>query len=257
MTLVYILAASLAVSVGGTLAAALVLLVPDPRRARVTRVLLAFAVGILLAAALLGLIPEAVAMGLDLESVMGTVLLALVALIAIEKVILWGHSHPDDMDDDHHHHHRHHADQTMGPLVLIADGLHNLVDGVVIAAAFSASVPLGLATTLAVAAHEIPHEVSDFAVLLEAGYSRGKALLLNVAASLTTFVGALLAYFVLAGVENVVPYALAVSAASFLYIAIAALVPVLHSRRDLKSTIVQLASIGAGIGVSLALHAWL
>ena len=254
MILALILGASLLVSVGGTGAAAMVLLVPDAVRERITRVLLAFAVGVLLASALLGLLPHAVEHGGKLESIMGAMLGTLVALIAIEKVILWGHSHPDEADG---HHHRHHAAHTMGPMVLIADGLHNLIDGVVIAAAFSASIPLGLTTTLAVAAHELPHEVSDFAVLLEAGYSRGKALLLNMAASGTTFIGALLAYFVLDGVEQALPYALAAAAASFIYIAIAALVPILHSRTDLRSSLIQLMSIGAGIGLTVLLHEWL
>ncbi|MDF1565622.1 MAG: ZIP family metal transporter [Deltaproteobacteria bacterium] len=252
MTLAYILGASFLVSVGGTGAAAAILLFPDEARCRLTRVLLAFAVGVLLSAALLGLIPHAVEQGGELEPLMVAMLVTFVVLIGIEKVILWGHSHPEEEGHRQHHH-----EHTMGPMVLIADALHNLVDGVVIAAAFSASTSLGLATTLAVAAHEIPHEVSDFAVLIQAGYSRGKALLANMLAAGTTFIGALLAYFVLAGVQAVLPYALAVSAASFLYIAIAALVPVLHSRTDLKSTLIQLASIGAGIGLSVMLHEWL
>jgi len=242
-----VLLASLLVSVGGTLAAALVLFISEPLRVGITRILISVAIGILLGAALGGLLPEAVARGGNLEDVLHSVLFTLVALIAIEKVILWGHSNHDEG-------HRHHAEATIGPLVLIADGVHNLVDGVVIAAAFAASPALGLSTTLAVAAHELPHELSDFAVLLEAGYSRKRALLLNVGASLSTLVGALFASLALDKAEGLLPLALGVAAGSFIYIAIAALVPILHRHNDLKSSVIQLTGIALGVSVAFYLH---
>lgn len=134
------------------------------------------------------------------------------------------------------------------PLILIGDTFHNFVDGVAIAAAFLTSIPLGVAAALAVAAHEAPQEVGDFAILLESGYGRTKALTLNGLSSAATLPGAVAAYFWLGETREAVPYILALSAASFIYIATADLIPALHRRATPEAALRQLALLLAGVG---------
>jgi zinc and cadmium transporter len=135
-----------------------------------------------------------------------------------------------------------------GQLVLIGDGIHNLVDGVLIAAAFMADVQLGIVTAIAVIAHEIPQEVGDFAILLNSGYDRARALWYNLLSSLTSIVGGVIAYFSLSFASQAVPYVLAVAAASFLYIAVADLIPGLHRRPEPGVTAQQILLILLGVG---------
>ena len=138
----------------------------------------------------------------------------------------------------------------------MGDGIHNFVDGVLIAAAFLTDVQLGIVTSLAVAAHEIPQEVGDFAILLESGYSKGKALFYNILASLTTVVGGVLAYFSLENVHQSLPYFLALAASSFIYIAVADLIPSLHKKTDMKNSLQQIVLIAAGVLLICSLHSF-
>ena len=136
-----------------------------------------------------------------------------------------------------------------GNLILIGDGIHNFVDGVLIAAAFLTDIKLGVVTSLAVIAHEIPQELGDFAILLHSGFSRARALFYNVLSSLTTVVGGIAAYFSLALALSVVPYVLAIAASSFIYIAVADLIPGLHKRPEFSATVQQIGLIGLGVAV--------
>jgi zinc and cadmium transporter len=147
------------------------------------------------------------------------------------------------------HGHDHSRDGAAGVLVLIGDSIHNALDGILIAAAFLTSVPLGLVTTLAVAAHEIPHRVGDFALLLHAGMSRPRAMFLNMATGLASVLGGIVAYFGLSKAQEALPYALALAAAGFLYIAVAGLIPGLHRRADPRTSLAQVVLMGAGVGV--------
>jgi zinc and cadmium transporter len=144
-----------------------------------------------------------------------------------------------------------------GKLILIGDGIHNLVDGVLIAAAFLTDIHLGIVTGLAVIAHEIPQEVGDFAVLLNSGYSRAQAFLYNVLTSLTTVIGGVAAYLSLAHAQSILPYVLAVAAASFIYIAVADLIPGLHKRIGFRATAQQIGLIGLGVGAISITHEFL
>ena len=137
--------------------------------------------------------------------------------------------------------------------VLVGDAFHNFVDGAVIAAAVLTSVPLGISTAVAVAAHEIPQEVGDFAILLNAGYSRGRALFLNVLSSAASAVGAVAAFVAFDKVPRMLPYCLALAASSFLYVAMADLIPGLHRGRTDASSMRQILLIAAGIGTMLIL----
>src|SRR5882724_5327791 len=149
----------------------------------------------------------------------------------------------------HSHGHDHGREGAAGVLVLIGDSIHNTLDGILIAAAFLTNVPLGLVTTLAVAAHEIPHRVGDFALLLHAGMSRRRAMFLNMATGLASVLGGIAAYFGLSKAQQALPYALALAAAGFLYIAVAGLIPGLHRRADPRTSLAQVLLMGLGVGV--------
>lgn len=173
-----------------------------------------------------------------------------------DHAVSHGHHGHDHHDHDHGHGHGHghnHAEHdhggAAGVLVLIGDSIHNALDGILIAAAFLTNVPLGLVTTLAVAAHEIPHRVGDFAILLHAGMSRRRALLLNMATGLASVLGGILAYFGLSKAQEALPYALALAAAGFLYIAVAGLIPGLHRRADPRTSLAQVLLMGLGVGI--------
>lgn len=238
--------------VSATVAAAF-LLVSERHRHRVLPQMVAFATGALLGAALLGLLPEAFGRaGPEGWQGVGLSILAGIALFfVLEKLVLWRHCHADDCEA-HAQVHGHGADprdRAAGPLMLIGDATHNLLDGVLIAAAFMTDTSLGVLTGIAVMAHEIPSEVGNFAVLLHAGYSRLRALVWNLATSLTSILGGVIGYLALSGVQHVLPYALGVSAACLLYVAVADLIPGLHRRVGARESVLQVLLMAAGVGV--------
>lgn len=253
--LAWIVLFSLLGGVLSVLAAAIFLLLPDAARNRILPHFVSFAIGALLGAAFLALLPHAMQGVEDFHTLGLTVLLGILGFFLLEKMVLWRHCHVEHCEahtpeEDQH-------GQAAGTLVLIGDGMHNLVDGVLIAAAFMTDVHLGIVTSLAVAAHEIPQEVGDFAVLLHSGYSRGKALVFNVLASLTTLIGALVAYWSLADTQDVLPYILAIAASSFIYIAVADLIPGLHKRLHFSATLQQVILIIIGVLVIYLAHSTL
>lgn len=251
----WIILFSLLGGVLSVLAAAIFLLLPDTARHRILPHFISFAIGALLGAAFLALLPHAMEGVQDFHLLGLSVLLGILGFFLLERMVLWRHCHVEHCEahDPEETAHRHAA----GTLVLIGDGIHNLVDGVLIAAAFLTDIHLGIVTSLAVAAHEIPQEVGDFAVLLHSGYSRGKAFVFNVLSSLTTLVGALAAYWSLANVQHMLPYILAIAASSFIYIAVADLIPGLHKRLHFSATLQQLTLIVFGVLVIYLAHSTL
>jgi zinc and cadmium transporter len=272
-----LLTITLFAAVGGIASAAFAIVFLWAREERSAVILphfISFATGALLGAALLSLLPEAVQgagtagahrIGLALITGLGV-------FFIIEKLVLWWHVHAHERDGDaracpqhaddeprarRHGHstHEHARDHASGVLVLVGDSLHNALDGVLIAAAFLTSMSLGLVTTFAVAAHEIPHRVGDFAILVQAGLSRLRALLLNLATGIASVVGAVAAYFGLRQAMGVLPYALAFAAAGFLYIAVAGLIPGLHRRADPLTSAIQVFLITLGVAVIAAAEA--
>jgi zinc and cadmium transporter len=243
-TLGWVLAFSLAGSVGAAAGGGVILLLGDERIERLLPLLLGYAAGTLLGAAFLGMLPRALAT-LEPSTGLATVLVGLVCFFALEKTLVWRHCHTRECE----------VHAAAGPLLLIGDAFHNLIDGVVIAAAFLVSVPLGVVTSLAVIAHEIPQEVGDLAVLLDGGYAKRRAYGLNIAASLSTIPGALFGYYALDTAQYMIPYVLAFSAASFIYIAVADIVPSLHRQRGLADGLVQMVALLAGIGTMAAIRA--
>jgi len=204
--------------------------------------LIAFANGTLLTAAFLGLIPEAIEeSGDDLTFVFTVILIGIVSFFALEKLIVWHHCH-DKVCDAH---------TAAGPVILIGDFFHNLIDGIVIAAGFLSSFTLGVIVSLSVITHEVSQEIGDFAVLLHVGYEKKKALVLNYLASCSTILFAIISYFILELVHEFVPFFMALSAASFIYIALADLTPELHRKMGTAQLIKQLLLIALGITIML------
>ncbi len=206
-------------------------------------ILISFATGTLLAGAFLDLLPEATEL-LAPEEVFKIALIGMLVFFIIEKFIYW----------HHHHHHKH--EQTEKPLAylnLIGDGLHNFFDGAAIAAAFIVSPEVGISTTIAIIAHEIPQEIGDFSLLIYSGFSRNKALLFNLVSAALSILGALVFFYFSSVIENVEAFALAFTAGMFIYIAGADLVPELlhhahHERKGgWKRELLQLLCIIAGI----------
>ena len=223
-----------------------------------------FAVGALLGAVFLELLPHALE-GTSAATVMRTVLLGLLGFFLLEKLVLWRHSHGeaahDDARDETEHAHAMHAAHAHGHdhgrsglMILIGTSVHNVCDGVVIAAAFIADARLGLVTTLAIVAHAVPQQIGDFAVLLHSGYTRPRAFAVNVATGIATLCGATAGYFALAALTGILPTVLAIASASLLYVAVADLIPSLHRRPEPIETLKQMLLILSGIAIIALVH---
>ena len=224
-------------SCGGLLVASSLLLFTHSARSRLVPWLVSYAVGALLGVALLALLPEALA-SLKPANVFGTLLAGILTFFVLEKLVLLRHCHTDEC----------HVHSSTAPLVIIGDAFHNFMDGAIVCAAVLTSVPLGINTAIAVAAHEIPQEVGDVAILLAAGYSRGRALMLNVVSGASGIVGALVAYGAVEIIPGIRPYVLAFSSASLIYIAMSDLIPDLHRGQVDSNGLRQVVLIAAGIG---------
>lgn len=248
-TLGWIVALTAVGGVASAAFAALFLLLPQGARALLLPHLVSLATGTLLGAALLALLPHAIAgtRGADAHGIGLALVAGIGFFFVLEKLVLWRHCHADQWDGETPgEHHRAHASAV---LILIGDGIHNALDGVLIAAAFLTDMRLGIVTAVATMTHEIPQEVGDFAILLHSGMSRARALALNLATSLTSVLGGLLAWLALRSSLEALPYALAVAAACFLYVAVADLIPGLHRRVDAGASLAQVALIAAGVAL--------
>jgi zinc and cadmium transporter len=225
-------------SLGGLLTASTFLLLGDHLRVRLVPWLISYAVGTLLGAALLALLPEALEQ-LAPQRALGALLAGVLAFFLLEKLVLWRHCHDSDDCTVHGH--------SAASLVIVGDAFHTFVDGAVIAAAVVTSIPLGITTAIAVAAHEIPQEVGDVAILLRAGYSRLRAFTLNLLAGIGGVLGAAGMLLGSQAVPNLLPYVLAFAAGNFLYVAMADLIPDLHRGGLEGGAMRQLLLIGAGV----------
>jgi zinc and cadmium transporter len=233
---------SLLGGLGGLIVASGVLLINDSARARLIPWLVSYAVGTLLGVSMLDILPRTLEQ-LPAPQVFGTLLGGILVFFVLEKLVLWRHCHTHDCEVH---------DGSVLP-VLVGDAFHNFVDGAIVAAAVTTSVPLGVSTAIAVAAHEIPQEVGDFAVLLHAGYSRVRSLWLNTASAAASALGAIAAFLAFNSVPRLLPYFLAFAAASFLYVAMADLIPGLHRGRTDASSLRQILLIAAGVATMLVI----
>ncbi|MCC6922735.1 MAG: ZIP family metal transporter [Nitrosomonas sp.] len=224
--------------------------------------LVSFAIGALLGAAFLSTLPEAFELSEEPAQVTLLVLIGILLFFILEKLVLWRHCHFEDCEahdptaavttaaighgpnQTHDHDHG-----RSGMMIVIGDTFHNFVDGILIAAAFMVDVQLGIITSIAIIAHEIPQEAGDFIILLNSGYTRGKAFLLNLLSSFATLVGGVLAYFMLDALDFLVLPLLSLASASMIYVALSDLIPGLHKRPEIGATIQQVSLILLGIGV--------
>jgi zinc and cadmium transporter len=224
--------------------------------------------------------------GSSIQQMTATVLFGILLFFALEKLVIWRHCHgdhcevhavhtEDDCPDTHPvnkgdatqgtkykavsgiknaglltaapaHCHSHDHGRS-GMMIMIGDTFHNFVDGILIASAFMVDVKVGIVTSIAIIAHEIPQEVGDFLILLHSGYSKKQAFIFNLVSSFATVVGGVIAYFALSHVQSWVPTILGLAAASMLYVAVADLIPSLHKRTELRATISQLSLIACGV----------
>jgi zinc and cadmium transporter len=249
MTLAYIMLATLA---GGVLSVVVAAALTVGVLSRLVRHLVSLSAGLLLGVALLHVLPEAFESGAGAHELFLALLGGLLFFFLLEKAELYRHGHHHEGDGHHHHAHFDHQQAGRGGwAVLIGDGIHNFCDGIIIAAAFLADAQLGLATALAVIAHEIPQEVGDYIVLLNAGFSRSRALLFNGLSGLAAVIGGVLGYFTVGAWEALFPYVLVVASSSFVYIAVADLMPQLQRPLPLRDTLAQLGWLAAGLAIVL------
>jgi zinc and cadmium transporter len=240
---------------GGTLSVLFAAALTLKTRASWVQMLISYAIGALLGAAFLNALPEALELSKSPAQMTGTVLFGILLFFILEKLVLWRHCHAEECEvhdlslgatarakaEDPHDHGR------SGMMIMLGDTFHNFVDGILIAAAFMADVQLGIVTSIAIIAHEIPQEASDFLILLNSGYTRKQALLFNLLSSVATLVGGMSAYFMLQDMNHLIPSLLGLAAAAMIYVAMSDLIPGLHKRPEIGATIQQVALIALGI----------
>lgn len=226
--LTYIILFTLLGSVSSLIGGA-ILLTNEKLAVKSSHFLSSFAAGSLLGAAFFDLLPEAQEASSGNHDLFLWVLIGIMIFFILERFISW-----------FHHHHEHPSKtRTLVPLVVIGDSLHNFIDGVAIAGTFLVSIPLGIVTTLAVAAHEIPQEIGDFGILLHAGMKRAKILLINFFSALTSLAGALFAYSLGHSIEDILPIFLSLTAGFFIYIALSDLIPEIHLEEKRKLAFIE------------------
>lgn len=207
-----------------SLLGALVLMAKKDFLEKYSHFLSSFAAGTLLGAAFFELLPKAIEhgeeSGIDIHSIMFWTLGGILFFFLIERFLHWFHHHSFDTHEI--------VKKPVIPLIIGGDTLHNFIDGVAIASSFMLSIPLGIATTFAVGAHEIPQEIGDFGVLIKNGMTRFKALKINILSAMVSFAGAILAYFLGQSIEGLLPFFISVSAGFFVYIALSDLIPEIH-----------------------------
>ena len=253
VTLTWIVASSI---LGGALSVLLAAVFAlNERMQRYLGSMVSYAIGAMLAAVFLDVLPEAIEQTKNVSVLSGTVLAGILMFFILEKMVLWRHCHHEHCEghellDAHGHDHG-----RSGLMVTVGDTFHNFVDGIIIAAAFLTDTHLGVVTAVAIIAHEIPQEVGDFAILLHSGYSKWRALQLNMVASFASVAGGILGYFMLQTMQSWIPTMLAMAAASLLYVSVADLIPGLHKRTKLGDTVQQVVLIALGVAtVALTIH---
>ena len=221
---------------------------------KVVEKMVSLSVGIMLSTSLLHALPEAFESGTDPRHLFGALLAGLLAFFLLEKLAILRHSHHHE-HDGHHHHHGHDKAEAgrAGWMILLGDGMHNFTDGILIAAAFLANPQLGIVTGVAIIAHEIPQEIGDFIVLLNAGFSRTRAYVYNLLCSLLAVAGGLLGYYTLDKATNLIPFVLVFASSGFIYIAVSDLMPQMQRRATMRETIPQVLLIALGVVIVLFL----
>ncbi len=206
---------------------------------KITLFLVSLSAGALMGGAFLHLLPEA-AQEIETSKLYLIVLAAFIFFFFMEKLLFWRHCHKENCPI-----------HTFGYMNLVGDSLHNFIDGLVIAGAFLVDIKLGIATTIAIAIHEIPQEIGDFGVLIHAGFNKKRALVVNYLVALTVVLGGVVGYFISFSLNNIIPYLLPFAAGGFIYIAASDLMPELRKENNLKRSISSFAVFILGIALML------
>lgn len=241
-TLIYIILFTLIGSIGA-LIGGIILLSREKLTLKISHFLASFAAGVLLGSAFFDLLPEALEEGENLGiEVFSWTLVGIVLFFLLERFIHWFHHHEDYHDGEEH------VNSTL-PLIIIGDTMHNFIDGIVIAATFLVSIPLGMITALAVFAHEVPQEIGDFGLMLHRGLSKKKVLWVNIASAGVSLTGAMLTYVFGDYLKNYIPIFLAVTAGFFIYIATSDLIPEIHYEKRKGFALIETLLLIIGIVV--------
>lgn len=235
-TLAYIIIVSVLISFG-SLIGVLFLAINEKLTKKILLYLISLSAGTLMGGAFIHLMPEA-AEQLSSITLFSLVLFSFILFFLIEKILRWRHCHKEVCDV-----------HTFGHINLIGDSVHNFIDGLIIAATFLIDIKLGLATSLAIAFHEIPQEIGDFGVLLYAGFKKIKALVLNFSVAFTTVIGGVVGYFLSFNLENLTIYLLPIAAGGFLYISTSDLIPEIRKEQNFKKSLISFVCFLTGIGI--------
>lgn len=200
-------------------------------------VFISLAVGALLGDSFIHLIPEALESDIGTTTASLLIIVGLILFFIMEKFLHW-HHHGEDELESHIH--------PAGKLILFSDGIHNFIDGIILGVSFMVSIPVGLATTVAVILHEIPQEIGDFGVLLHSGYTKGRAIFLNFLSALCAVLGVLVSFILGQSGEAFILWILPLAAGGFIYVAVADLIPELHKTKD-SYTLIQIIAVIAGV----------
>ena len=236
--LIFIILSSLAISLC-VWVAVLFLYFKKETLHKITLFLVSLSAGALMGGAFLHLLPEA-AQEIETSKLYLIVLAAFIFFFFMEKLLFWRHCHKENCPI-----------HTFGYMNLVGDSLHNFIDGLVIAGAFLVDIKLGIATTIAIAIHEIPQEIGDFGVLIHAGFNKKRALVVNYLVALTVVLGGVVGYFMSFTLNNIIPYLLPFAAGGFIYIAASDLMPELRKETNLKRSISSFAVFILGITLML------
>ncbi|MSQ56478.1 MAG: ZIP family metal transporter [Limnohabitans sp.] len=246
MTLLHILIGTFLAGVGSVLIAALL---ARALLSRLTQHLLSLAAGALLATAFVHLLPEAFESGTSSHRLFLTLLIGVVFFFLLDKAELWHHGHEHSHHDHHHHGHHHHGDEKISGswAVLLGDSIHAFGDGILVAAAFLVDTTLGVAASVAILAHEVPHHIGDLIVLQQSTHQPQKALIKLCLAGGVTVLGGLCGFALIAGHQSLLPYLLTIASSSYIYVALADLIPQLQKRLGILATLAQIIWLFAGI----------
>lgn len=243
MTLIFIIISAILANMGSVVIAGSLFFFKTKNLEKIATNLSYLAGGVLLGAAFLGMLPKAIDQ-LAAPQVLQTVLIGLLFFFLLEKFILWRMC--SDKDCERHSH-------ATVPLILIGGGFHNIIDGIVIGAAFLTSKELGIFIAVSVFSHEVPKKFGEFGVMLHHGFSKTKTFFLSLLAASMSLIGGSVTYFALDDTKTLLPYVLAFSAAGFIYVSLADLIPEMHKKTGLKNSIIQFVLIIIGIGIMYSL----
>jgi zinc and cadmium transporter len=247
LKLIYIISFGFLGGMVGVLLASFLLLFSEKSRKLITMELFSFAIGTLLGVTFTDLLPNAVEHK-SIFTIFLTFIIGIIFFYLLGMILTPNYDQSAEKNNEENPGLiKHIPDQKVGKIILIGASLHNFIDGIIITASFIESIPMGIIVTLSIIAHEIPHEISDFVILLESGFSRKKALIYNIITGFSTLLGSILSYIFLIQLEKLTPFIMTLAASSFIYITVSELVPKLKKTTGMAQTIQQAALVLIGI----------